>query len=450
MKRDERGALLLIMIIVLPFLILVTVYYMRLSLTSYQVAHFDEYHTMAQMAADAGADYGVLQLSADNSWTGTTGEMTLHNSDNVKTTFSDTVTSTSTSATITVTGRTYFPATASTPSRTVTVAVDLYPVTTGNYSILTGAGGLVMNNSAKIVGGSVFVNGTITMSNSSSIGLLIAPVSVQAADQVCPIPADSTYPRACTSADGAGQPISLSGPSHIYGKVTANNQTDGSGMSFPGLTSGSVTPGALPTYDRAGQKAAVANTMTGSDASCNGKLNVTWPANTKIIGDVTLKQLCTVTIMGNVWITGNLTASNSAVMIVSPTLGSTRPVIMVDGSSGVTFNNGASVLDVPGVGTGAEFITFYCGPSCSPDTTSLTGTALAAARNLPTITLNQSASAINSIFYAYWTELDMANSGSIGAVIGQTVKLSNTAAITFGSSAGSGTTTWVVKGYRKL
>jgi hypothetical protein len=449
MKTDQRGSILLLFIITLPFLILIGVYYTKLSLTSFQVAHFDQLHTKAQLAADAGADYAVEQLSADNTWTGTTGEMTIATTNNVKTTFQASISGDDTSKTIDITGRSYFPATASTADRTVHVAVDLYPVISGNYSILTGAGGLIMSNNSKIVGGSVFVNGTITMSNSASIGLAIAPVSVQAADAVCPITPDSTYPRLCTSADHAPQPVSLSGPAHIYGQVTANNQTSGTGMSNPGLVSGSVTPGTLPTYDRAAQKAAVAHNLTGAQASCSNKQSVTWQANTKITGNVTLGGQCKVTVEGNVWITGSLSATNSSTMTISNTLGGTRPVIMVDGSSGVDLSNGSTVA-ANSSGTGAEFITFYCGASCSPDTTSLTGTALATARIIPTISLNNSATAINTIFYAYWTEVSMGNSGSIGAVIGQTVQLSNTATITFGSSAGIGTTVWVVKGYRKL
>ncbi|HVW23137.1 MAG TPA: hypothetical protein VHB51_01455 [Candidatus Saccharimonadales bacterium] len=449
MKSNQQGSILLIFIITLPFLILITAYYMRLSLTSYQVAHFDEYHTMAQMAADAGADYGVEQLLADNSWTGTGSEVTLHNSGNVKTTFQDSVSGDSTTQTITVTGRTYFPATAATPSRTVRVAVDLYPVSGGDYSILTGAGGLIMSNNSKVVGGAVFVNGTITMSNSASIGLSTNPVNVQAADAVCPVPADSTYPRVCTSADGQPEPISMSNSAHIYGQVTANNQTTGNNMTNPGLTSGTVTPGALPTYDRAGQKAAVVNNLTGSQASCSGKKNVIWPANTKITGDVTLSNQCTVTVQGNVWITGSLSPSNSSQIIVANVLGSTRPVIMIDGGSGLSFANGASVT-ANASGTGAEFITFYCGASCSVDSATLTGSALAASRGIQTINIGNNTSAINSIFYAYWSEATMGNSGSIGAVVGQTVQLVNQGTITFGSSVSGGNTVWVVKGYRKL
>jgi hypothetical protein len=448
-KTDQRGTILLLFLITIPFLILLAMYYMQLSLTSFQVARFDMLHTEAQMAADAGADYSVEQMSLNNSWTGTGGEVTLQNANNVKTTFTSTVSGNSSQETVQVTGKTYWPANSTKPSRTVSIAVDLYPVTSGNYSIVAGAGGLVMANSAKVVGGSVLINGTISMANSSQIGLSTAPVTVSVADDVCPSPADATYPRVCTSSDNNGQPISINGTAHIYGTVNATNQTSGSGMSNTGLVAGgSAAPQSLPTYDRTGQKAAATNNMTGAAASCSNKQNIIWPANSKITGNVSLANQCTVTIQGNVWITGSLSLGNTSQIIVSNSLGVTRPVIMIDGSSGATFNQSGSIT-ANSSGTGAEVITYYSTAGCSPDCSTVTGTNLANSRTITTINLGQSAAAANSIFYAYWTEVQLANTGQLGAVIGQTINLSNTATITFGSSSGTPTTTWVIKGYRR-
>jgi Tfp pilus assembly protein PilX len=255
---NQRGSILLVFIITMPFLILLAMYYMKLSLTSFQVARFDQLHTEAQMAADAGADYATEQLNLNNAWTGTTSDVTLQNSNNIKTTFTASVTGNASAKTIAVTGKTYWPAYSTTPNRTVSIYVSLYPVVSGNYSIVAGAGGLVVANSAKVVGGSVLINGTITMSNSAQIGLSTAPVNVQVADDVCPNPANATYPRVCNSGEN-GQPISISGLAHIYGTVNATNQTTGSGMSNSGLVAGgSANPQTLPTYNRAAQEAAAA------------------------------------------------------------------------------------------------------------------------------------------------------------------------------------------------
>src|SRR6185437_2590576 len=98
---------------------------------------------------------------------------------------------------------------------------------------------------------------------------------------------------------------------------------------------------------------------------------------------------------------------------------------------------------------GFEIYTFYSTAACSPDCTTVTGTDLANSRSITTINLNNSGNEPNTIFYAYWSQVQISNSGQIGAVIGQTISLTNTGTITFGSSTGTGNVTWVVKGYRR-
>jgi hypothetical protein len=209
-----------------------------------------------------------------------------------------------------------------------------------------------------------------------------------------------------------------------------------------------VAPQALPTYDRAAQKAAVANNLTGGAASCSGSETKTWPANTKITGNVSLTNKCKVTVQGNVWITGSLSLHNQSQMIVADSLGSTIPNIMVDGADGASFLESSGLVSNAS-NTGFEIFTFYSKASCSPDCTSVTGTDLANSRSVTTIDLNNSGNEPNSIFYAYWSQVQIAQSGQIGAVIGQTVQLTNTGTITFGVSAGTTSTTWVITGYRR-
>jgi hypothetical protein len=449
---NQRGSILLVFIIVLPPLILMTMYYMSLSLTSSQVARFDQLRTEAQLAADAGADYAVGQFSQNNSWTGTTGEMLLHSDSSLRTTYTASISGNSTTKTVAITGRAYWPASATTPRRTVSIYVDLRPVPNGNYSVVAGAGGLFMSNSSKIVGGEVFLNGELNMSNTAQIGLSTAPVNIKVANQRCPQPPDATYPRLCNAGE-YNNPITMNGNAKTYGTVMANNQTNANNMNNPGLVPGTVTPQPLPTYDRAAQKAAVTTTITGAAASCSGSQTRIWAANTKITGDVTISNSCKVTVMGNVWITGSLGISNSAQMIVDNSLGIIKPNIMVDSSGGANFSNSSQLISNSS-STGFVIYTFWntTGTSCTPipaDCPNVSGTYLASSRDVSTITLNNSASAPNTIFYAYWTQVQLSNSGQIGAVVGQTINLSNTATITFGTSAGIGSTTWVIKGYRK-
>lgn len=452
MKRlahSQQGSILLVFVLTLPFLILIATYYTRLSLTSFQISRQDQMHTAAQLGADAGADFGIEKISLDNTWAGTAGEVTLHTDSRDRTTYAVTVNNGANSKkTLVVVGRTYSPTTSSTAKKTVTIYVDLRPVSGGAYGIISGEGGLFMSNAAKVVGGDVFINGEIKMSNSSQIGLSTKPLNVSVAHQICPVPPDTTFPRVCNSGEN-GQPISIINTAQIYGTVTATNQTNGAGMSSPGLIAGTVAPQPLPTYDRAAQKAAVTTNTTGAAASCSGSQNITWAANTKITGNVSIGIKCNVTVLGNVWITGALTMSNSATMTVADALGATRPNVMVDGAAGATFSQSSSLVSNAS-GTGFEVFTFWSNAGCSPDCTTLTGPSLYNSRGVTTINLQQAASAPNTIFYAYWSQVSVGNSGQIGAIIGQTIVMNNAGTLTFGTSAATGgPTVYVVQGYRR-
>jgi hypothetical protein len=449
LKPRQDGQILAALIITIPFLLLMIAAYLTLSTSNLRVARQDQLHTHAQIGADAGADYAVEQINQDASWNGTNGEVTLHNDGAIKSTYAVSVTvNSSTSKTLTVTGKAYWPTNRATPNASVKINVGLQAISSGNYSVASGEGGLIMLNSSKIAGGNVLVNGAVSISNTAQIGLSTNPVTVQIADAVCPVPPDATYPRVCTVADGQPQPISMSNTAWIYGSVKANNQTSGAQMSNPGLVASSgVATQSLPTYDRAAQKAAVTTTITGSAASCSGT-SQTWAANTKIVGDVTINNKCVVTIAGNIWITGSLTLKNSAQILVADSLGSTRPIIMVDGASGVTLNNSAKLASNSS-GTGLELISFYSTAACSPDCTSLSGTDLNNSRNITTINLQQSATGPQTVFYAYWTKVEIGNSGQLGSLIGQTVQLENTGTITFTTSTGTGVTAWIISSYQR-
>jgi hypothetical protein len=73
--------------------------------------------------------------------------------------------------------------------------------------------------------------------------------------------------------------------------------------------------------------------------------------------------------------------------------------------------------------------------------------------DVTTIYLEQSSQAPASILYARWSQVDLNNGGDIGALLGQKIKLRNSAAVTFGASVsgggGSGAVTWLVENYRR-
>lgn len=476
MKRlmpNQRGSVLIAIMLMLPFIILIAASYTELTLSGLAVAKRDQSRTHAQLATDAGVDAAMEQITLDNTWKGSTGgsidplvgHIQVHNANNIKTTYQTTVSDLDpTHKSVVSVGRAYRPATASKPESTVTVNVKLRKIQGGSFSVVSGVGGLFMQNSAKILGGDVFINGELNMTNSAQIGLTTNPLNVNVAHQTCPSPATATYPTVCGSGEN-GQPISITNPAHIYGTVKANNQTNGSGMTNPGLTaSPSIAPQALPTHDRAQQKLNITPPpapLTSSDpyyTTCNATNTTrTWPARLKIVGDVVIAKTCNIVLEGDVWITGNLTIQNSGSITTANTItlggqntvDPARPTVMVDGASGVLVQNSGSLLSNTS-GVGMQVITYWSRASCSPDCSNVTGVDLYNSRNDKTILLQNSAEAPNTILYARWTQSELANGGSIGAVVGQTVKLSNSATITFGVAAGGlGTSYWVIENYRR-
>lgn len=462
LKTKQKGSILVSILITLPFLILIVASFTQLSVNNFQVGRKDQFRTHAQFGADAGIEKSMEEINLNKNWPGTGSEITLQNDATAKVTYEVTVTNTgSSSRKVLSVGRTYFPSTSTTPKSTIKLEATLRAVSAGDFSIITGVGGLILSNSAKVLGGNVFVNGTVTMSNSSQIGLLLSPVDLFVAHQNCPNPPNSTYPKVCNSGEN-GQPITLTNSARIYGNVKANNQTNGSAMSNGGLqtphclqpaTGGNcVTPQPLPAHDRVAQIAAVTTTRSGADASCtsNGGTKI-WAANTKITGDVEISKSCTVTVQGNVWITGAFTMSNSGKLVVANSLGTTRPDIMVDGQNTKIRNSAAINGNLSG--TGVQLISYWSKDSCTINQTSpcnLTGQPLKDSQTELTIELDNSASGAQTIFYAKWSKVMVSNSGQIGSLVGQTVELKNSGSITFGSSITSGLSFWVVEGYKRV
>lgn len=442
--------MLIALLLTTSFIVVAGLVTAQLALSNLQAAVIEKSRVNAQFATDAGIDDAIQHLNQDGDWPGSGGEITLFEDGASRATYQTTVTDDTSDPLkkfIHVTGRTYSPKTSATPRVERKYEVELRGVSGGNFSLVTGVGGLYMSNNSKIVGGNVYVNGEIEMSNSAQIGLTSSPVNVKAAHQNCPVPPNTTYPLVCNVGE-SGQPITIQNNAKIYGEVQATNQTSGAGMSSPGLVPGSPPPSALPTHDRDAQKAAVASEQTGSAAGCSNSTK-TWPANLKINGNVTLSNSCRVTVAGNVWITGNVTLSNSAELIVQNGQ-STPPVIMIDGSSGLQLANG-TMLRSNSANIGFRVITYYSSAACSPDCADVTGPELYNSRNHQTISITNNASGPHTEFYARWTRVELSNGGNIGALVGQTVRISNSGTITFGTSVtGIGeAAAWVIESYKR-
>lgn len=458
---QERG-FLLISLLFITFLIAITMTATMQVVVQYNNASFQDTSKLkSQLAADAGADYAIDQIYSYGDWLGTSGEVELSNDSSGKTTYEVTVDTSpdGTYKTLTVVGRIYIPASSLTAKSSSEIEIGLKgsgSLGLDGTSAYLGIGSLIMEGSAKISDGEVYAGGTITMSGSARIGSSSHPVNVNVAHNSCPTGGGAGYPRVCNPGEN-GEPINIPNwATFIYGEVKANNQSDGSGMSNPGLVAGSVTPGGMPSHDRAGiidDINASGLTQTGAAASCSGTTQKTWPANLKITGNVTIGNSCKLTVAGNVWITGNLTVNGASQFIVQDGLASPAHVI-VDGSGGFVLD-GSAVLTPNSSDTGFRIVTYYSYDSCSvsEDGCEVTGTNLYNSQSYRTIWIKGSGNAQKTMFYARWTRAQLDGSSQVGAIVGQSLKLTGVAEIKSGvefTPGEEGEFFWAVDTFKKV
>lgn len=398
------------------------------------------------LTAETGAEMTLHELNRDNTFSGFSETEFYSNQNQGRATYETQVNdgTISNEKIITSTGRLYSEPSNTEPTVTRKVKLVVVGTTSGDYVVHTGPGGLIMTNTATIANGEVYINGYLDMSNTAQLGTEATPATVNVAHINCPEPPDSTYSSQCTS----GEPINMQDKSHIYGEVYATNQTDGSQMSDPGLIEGSTAPEtSLPGYDRQSHKDSVSKTID-ANWNCKGSDEPVWEDGLKINGDVSIRGKCEITLEGDVWVTGNMEMRNSSSIIISDTV-TKKPTIMIDGSGGLQVRNSSAVI-TNADGVGAQFITFYALASCSPDCTDLSGTDLYDSQSYTTIKIRNSSLAAGSSFYSRWTRIEVDNSGSIGSVLGQSVKLSNTGVISLGENLSSGDKIWTIKNYQQI
>jgi hypothetical protein len=166
----------------------------------------------------------------------------------------------------------------------------------------------------------------------------------------------------------------------------------------------------------------------------------------RLNGNTSVASSCNVTITGDAYITGNLNIGGAATITVANSVGTDRPVVMVDG----TITVGGSAQIIPNSsGTGIQFISMKASASCNPNCTSLSGNDLKNSQNALTVDVGGAVNLPGMIFQSYWGRARLAGSGSVGSIIGQTVDLSGAGTVTFGTSLGSGESTWTVTSYQQ-
>lgn len=455
---SESGLILVMVMIMVSALMLVGLSLISQTTSQYLLTANDETNNNAVYTAEAGIEQSIQQLNSNDNFSGySTAQQFFNNSTQGYGTFTTNITpasGNSNAKVITSTGKVYRYSNHSSLLSSRIVQVTVVGTTSTGYSVNSGPGGLILSGSANITNSSIYVGGTLTLTGAAKIGTSSKPLQVDVANQACPTGSNpgSTYPTTCTST----QPISLDYSTNIYGSVCATGQTSKgpnnniqTGNGGQGLIVGCTAPPASPpTYDRAGQIAAVTTTASGTSNTytCQSyPFNRTWPANLELTGNVEIGGSCNLDIKGNAYITGNLTIDGASTTKVDNSVGTTRPVVIVDGT--ITVNGSASVT-ANSSGTGVEFISFDSNAACKASCTSITGTALKTTQTFQTINVGGAVSVPGVIFDAYWGEVTIGGSGNIGSAVGQTVNLNGAGTVTFGTTLSSGVSTWTISSYQ--
>jgi len=462
--KTQRGALLIGVLVMGMALTMIAIAVMSFTSSTYSLAVRGTYGVNAAQVAEAGIETSLYALNQASSFAGyTTEQEFFNNSSQGRGVYTTVVATTGTNAkTITATGKVYRYGTTTNPVQTRKVKVTVVGTESPGYSVQTGPGGLILAGGSSITNSDVYVNGYITMAGAAKIGTNAQPSNVHVANYRCPLGANpgASFPMQCPGTGTSANPITLAWSTYIYGTTCATGQTstgpNPSGNILPGSTGSGLVAGCTappvsqPTYDKAAHMAAVTTTAAGTNNTyvcASWPFNRTWPAHLKLTGNVTIASSCNLVITGDAYITGDLTMGGAATITIADSVGTTRPVIVVDGK--ITMGGSARIL-ANASGTGAQFISFKSSASCNPNCTTVTGNDLYTSMNTETVNVGGAVNLPGMIFQAYWGKITLDGSGNLGAAIGQTVDMDGAGTVLFGTSLSSGTTTWAITGYQRV
>lgn len=457
---DSAGSFMAAALLITVIITAIGVSLTEIVVTQYSHTKRSTFVANSLLVAEAGIEKSLAEMNNDENFTGFSTPQEFFSSENQgKGTYTSVVENLGSESTkvITSTGKVYRLNDLNNPVSTRVVKVTIVGTESEGYSVFTGPGGLLMSGSANITNSDVYVNGFITLSGAAKIGTFNQPVNVNVAHMSCPPGSapGSSYPLVCGS--GQGQPISLAYSTNIYGTVCATNQTSvgpnnniQGGSTGLGLQVGCVAPVvSQPDYDRAAHIASVTTTANANSSTyqCNGVRTPTLVSNLRLNGNYSTGGSCTATLSGNLYITGDLTIGGASKLKVAESAGTTRPVVLVDGTINV---GGSAQLIANSQGTGIQFISFKSSASCNPGCTSVTGNELKTSQNLLTVDVGGAANLPGMIFQAYWGKVRIAGSGNVGAAIGQTVDLNGAGTVTFGTKLATGNKIWTVTSYQQV
>jgi len=442
----QKGYVLILVLVASAVLLSIGISIASYVSARYQSSKRTTYVENAILAADAGVTDTLNVILNQNTFTGYTSKKQLYSDTNKgKAAYTTSASYNATTRLYTITSKGYAYKTPSDddtkPTNTKTVEVTAaFANSAVPARVVVGAGGLIMNG-GNIGGQNIWVNGTVSLTN-SNIGAsawgFLTPTSdstVNVAGIGCGTVTD--YPIKCTGPiPGAGEPIQVSGNSSINGTVCANGQVTATGI-YPGLTGqglivNCVAPTIkMPVYDRQ----ALYNSMTQTKAGlkCNnwGDTRADLTANTLYTGNVSIGLFgaCDPVIRGNVYIKGNLDTTSQGGIKVADTDSNgnpitTSPIVAVEGTInlGSSWGNG---ITANSSGVGPLFISFKSiNATCNvtPSCNTLSTADLYNSVGLTNITISNDIRASAATFYSYFGTVDI-QKGTVGAAAGQRIKV---------------------------
>lgn len=307
----------------------------------------------------------------------------------------------------------------------------------GEPGLMVGPGGLEIYNGT-VQGGDVYVKGKVNVGFNGRIGGGYiwqffggggTPINLNVANIACGTGA--TYPSPCGS---GSQPITATAAfAAINGKVCAKDQTTATNINAygggQGLIPGCSPPDAdMPAFDKASFVDSMNNgTLLGSTIGCSNA-NISTAAKRTYTGNVSWTFFCNISLAGSMYITGNLSATNTTIR-VAESAGKVRPIVVVNGK----INFGSFTRIQPNsYGTTPYFISFFSADSTCSNSNSCTAVTNAKLKEtLDNYTGANSPVALSNVtapgasFYAYYGEAYLDFFSRVGAVGGQRVKVNN-------------------------
>lgn len=318
----NRGYVLLMALVFLGIFVTTSAAYLNSTTGFSRSARYDVESAQALALAEAGMDKAVYELNQNTSYSGETNTvlspgvftMTVSNID-------------STAKRITATG--YVPNSSNpTATRTIKANVGINNAAVSfRYGVQSGAGGFKLDNTSSITG-NVYSGGSVIGSNQNYIYGDV--ISAGASGLVYGIHATSSV-YAHTIGNASENTIIDRNAYYAMSKVN----TTVSGTSYPSSPDQATT--SLPISDAQIDEwetlAAAGGTAVCSSGSYNISSGNVSLGPIKIPCSLTISNSATVTLNGHIWVTGNITIQNSAIIKMAPSFGIESVAIIADNPS---------------------------------------------------------------------------------------------------------------------